>query len=1257
MLTRSSGVLMHITSLPNAFGIGSFGQSAYDFVDFLVETKQTYWQILPLTTTSYGDSPYQSFSAIAGNTHLIDFDLLTQMGLLKEADYASVNFGDDSTSVDYERIFYARRPILETAVKNFLANQSFQADFKSFEKNNQLWLDDFAEFMAIKEHFGNQALQKWDDKKAVARDPKTLEKYRTMLADQIQYFKVTQYFFFKQWTELKNYANQKGIQIIGDMPIYVAADSVEVWTKPELFQLDKERNPLFVAGVPADQFSVTGQLWGNPLYDWKEHKKQGYAWWIHRIEESFKIYDVLRIDHFKGFSDYWQVDGKADIAKYGSWQPGPGYDLFKAVKEQLGDLPIIAEDLGNIDDKARKLLADCNYPGMKILQFGFEDVSGKSLDSPHYCIPHSIVYTGTHDNDVTNGWYNGLTEQQQQYINDYTHRSEDESICQAMIRQLFATVSNTAIATMQDVLDLPASSRMNVPSTIGGNWQWRMQQSDLTQDKKDFLAKMTTLYQRANQENPMIKFSTFVKNETNKSLDQLSDKETYIQLLNYVKALAADKPKNTGKRKVYYISAEFLIGKLLSNNLINLGVYQDIKGELESVGKSLSHIEDIEPEPSLGNGGLGRLASCFIDSMSTLGLNAEGVGLNYHYGLFKQVFKKNEQHAEPNDWIEDSSWLIPTDISYEVPFKKFTLTSKLDRIDILGYKKDTKNYLNLFDIKSVNPKLIKKGIEFDKTAIEENLTLFLYPDDSDKNGELLRIYQQYFMVSNAAQLLIDEAIARGSNLHDLADYAYVQINDTHPSMVIPELIRLLTEKHKIKFAEAVEIVRNMVGYTNHTILAEALEKWPLDYLDEVVPHLVVIIKKLDKLVRAEYKDPAVQIIDKQKRVHMAHMDIHFSNSVNGVAALHTEILKNSELKAFYALYPEKFNNKTNGITFRRWLEFSNQALAAYIKELIGDEYLHDATKLEKLLAFKDDKKVHQQLAKIKFENKLALKAYLKENKGIELDENSIIDTQIKRFHEYKRQQMNALYVIHKYLEIKAGKLPKRKITVIFGGKAAPAYVIAQDIIHLILCLSELINNDPEVNKYLNVHLVENYNVSVAEKLIPATDISEQISLASKEASGTGNMKFMLNGALTLGTMDGANVEIAELAGAENIYTFGKDSESIIKLYETAGYVSKEYYENDKDIKRAVDFILNPAVVKLGNKTRLERLYNELLNKDWFMTLIDFNAYVEAKEQILADYEDQDSWNEKVVHNIAKAGFFSSDRTIAQYNADIWHCEG
>ncbi|HES4636072.1 TPA: glycogen/starch/alpha-glucan family phosphorylase [Streptococcus pyogenes] len=752
----------------------------------------------------------------------------------------------------------------------------------------------------------------------------------------------------------------------------------------------------------------------------------------------------------------------------------------------------------------------------------------------------------------------------------------------------------------------------------------------------------------------MTRFTEYVETKLGKSLTQASNEEIYLSLLNFVKEEASHKAKNSAKRKVYYISAEFLIGKLLSNNLINLGIYKDIKEELAAAGKSIAEVEDVELEPSLGNGGLGRLASCFIDSIASLGINGEGVGLNYHCGLFKQVFKHNEQEAEPNFWIEDDSWLVPTDISYDVPFKNFTLKSRLDRIDVLGYKRDTKNYLNLFDIEGVDYGLIKDGISFDKTQIAKNLTLFLYPDDSDKNGELLRIYQQYFMVSNAVQLIIDEAIERGSNLHDLADYAYVQINDTHPSMVIPELIRLLTEKHGFDFDEAVAVVKNMVGYTNHTILAEALEKWPTAYLNEVVPHLVTIIEKLDALVRSEVSDPAVQIIDESGRVHMAHMDIHFATSVNGVAALHTEILKNSELKAFYDLYPEKFNNKTNGITFRRWLEFANQDLADYIKELIGDEYLTDATKLEKLMAFADDKAVHAKLAEIKFNNKLALKRYLKDNKDIELDEHSIIDTQIKRFHEYKRQQMNALYVIHKYLEIKKGNLPKRKITVIFGGKAAPAYIIAQDIIHLILCLSELINNDPEVSPYLNVHLVENYNVTVAEHLIPATDISEQISLASKEASGTGNMKFMLNGALTLGTMDGANVEIAELAGMENIYTFGKDSDTIINLYATASYVAKDYYDNHPAIKAAVNFIISPELLAFGNEERLDRLYKELISKDWFMTLIDLEEYIEVKEKMLADYEDQDLWMTKVVHNIAKAGFFSSDRTIEQYNEDIWH---
>ncbi|EHJ52570.1 glycogen phosphorylase [Streptococcus macacae NCTC 11558] len=1256
MEKRASGILMHISSLPGKFGIGTFGQEAYHFVDFLKETSQTYWQLLPLTSTSYGDSPYQSFSAVAGNVNFIDFDLLKKQNLLKEDDYRHVSFGENEELVDYALLFKVRRPILEKAVKNFLADAENLKKLALFEKENSSWLADFSEFMAIKEHFGYKALQEWDDKKAIQRDEERLVYYRRQLSDKIDYYKVTQYFFFEQWLALKAYANKHHIKIIGDMPIYVAKDSVEVWTMPELFKLDTALQPLSVAGCPPDDFSDEGQLWGNPIYDWNNHKETGFAWWIYRIQESFKIYDILRIDHFKGFSDFWEIKGDSKTAKNGSWQPGPGLALFRAVENALGSLPIIAEDLGYVDDKARKLLRDTGFPGMKILEFGFYDLTGHSVDMPHHCVPNSVVYIGTHDNEVVNGWYDNLTTDQQEFVDAYSNRKPIEPVNKAMLRLLFASVSNTAILTMQDLLNKPASSRMNIPSTIGGNWQWRMRSEDLTKDKKAFLSRLTTLYQRGNEDmlTKTKTFTQYVSEKTDKNLSELSNEAIYTQLLHYVQERAEDLPKNDSKRKVYYISAEFLIGKLLSNNLINLGIYKTVKEELAAAGKSISQVEDVELEPSLGNGGLGRLASCFIDSMATLGINGEGVGLNYHCGLFKQVFRNNQQEAEPNYWIEDDSWLIPTNISYDVPFRHFTLKSRLDRIDILGYHQDRKNYLNLFDIDGLDYGLIKDGITFDKTEIKKNLTLFLYPDDSDKNGELLRIYQQYFMVSNAAQLLIDEALERGSNLHDLADYAYVQINDTHPSMVIPELIRLLNEKHGLDFYEAVDIVKNMVGYTNHTILAEALEKWPLDYLNEVVPHLVTIIEHLDRLIRSEYKDEAVQIIDRDDRVHMAHMDIHFSTSVNGVAALHTEILKNSELKAFYDIYPEKFNNKTNGITFRRWLEFANQDLAAYIKELIGDGYLKDATELENLDAFANDKAVHKKLAEIKYGNKKALKRYLKENKGIELDENSIIDTQIKRFHEYKRQQMNALYVIHKYLEIKKGHLPKRKITVIFGGKAAPAYTIAQDIIHLILCLSELINNDPQVSPYLNVFLVENYNVTVAEKLIPATDISEQISLASKEASGTGNMKFMLNGALTLGTMDGANVEIADLVGQDNIYIFGKDSDTVIDLYDKGTYTSKDYYNNDTLIKEAVDFIVSDDLLAHGKKDRLERLYNELINKDWFMTLLDLKEYIAKKEKMLADYEDQDIWNTKVVHNIAKAGFFSSDRTIEQYDQDIWH---
>lgn len=744
----------------------------------------------------------------------------------------------------------------------------------------------------------------------------------------------------------------------------------------------------------------------------------------------------------------------------------------------------------------------------------------------------------------------------------------------------------------------------------------------------------------------------YVIDHHQKTIAECSNEELYIALLNYTKQASAQKKLNTGKKKVYYISAEFLIGKLLSNNLINLGLYDDVKKELSDAGKDLIQVEEVELEPSLGNGGLGRLAACFIDSISSLGLTGDGVGLNYHFGLFQQVLKNNQQETIPNAWLTDQSWLVRSSRSYKVPFAHFTLTSTLYDIDVPGYKIDTKNRLRLFDLDSVDSSLIHDGIEFDKTDIARNLTLFLYPDDSNRQGELLRIFQQYFMVSNAAQLILDEAVEKGSNLHDLPDYAVIQINDTHPSMVIPEMIRLLTDRG-IDVDEAINIVRSMTAYTNHTILAEALEKWPLEFLQEVVPHLVPIILELDRRVRAEYKDPAVQIIDENDRVHMAHMDIHYGYSVNGVAALHTEILKNSELKAFYDIYPEKFNNKTNGITFRRWLMHANPSLSHYLDSILSRDWHHDASKLEDLLSYQDKAAVKEKLEDIKSHNKRKLARFLKDHQGVEINPNSIFDTQIKRLHEYKRQQMNALYVIHKYLDIKAGNIPTRPITVLFGGKAAPAYTIAQDIIHLILCLSEVIANDPKVAPYLQVVMVENYNVTAASYLIPATDISEQISLASKEASGTGNMKFMLNGALTLGTMDGANVEIAELVGEDNIYIFGEDSETVIDLYAKSAYKSSEFYAR-KAIKPLVDFIVSDAVLAVGNEERLNRLHNELIHKDWFMTLLDLEDYIKVKEQMLKDYEDRDAWLDKVIVNIAKAGFFSSDRTIAQYNEDIWH---
>ncbi len=736
-----------------------------------------------------------------------------------------------------------------------------------------------------------------------------------------------------------------------------------------------------------------------------------------------------------------------------------------------------------------------------------------------------------------------------------------------------------------------------------------------------------------------------------KSVSEASNKEIYHALLALVQEAAAGKKAADSKKKLYYISAEFLIGKLLSNNLINLGIYEEVKAFLAQNGKNLSEIEELEPEPSLGNGGLGRLAACFLDSIAALGLNGDGIGLNYHLGLFKQTFENFLQKETPDPWIEKKSWLEKTDVTYPVEFGGFTLHSRMYDIAVTGYENRT-NKLHLFDVDTVAEEIVHDGITFDKENIPQNLTLFLYPDDSDENGRLLRIYQQYFMVSCAAQLILDECTAKGCTLLDLPDYAVIQINDTHPTLVIPELIRLLTKKG-LTMDEAIAVVSKTCAYTNHTILAEALEKWPLSYLQKVVPSLVPIIEILDDKVRRKFTDESIAIIDRNDTVHMAHIDIHYGFSVNGVAALHTEILKKNELHNFYQIYPEKFNNKTNGITFRRWLLHCNPLLTQLLVSCIGTGFYKEPAQLEEFLRFKTDPEILRQLLEIKYTNKRRLCEYLKSTQDITLDPDSVFDIQIKRLHEYKRQQMNALYLIDKYLQIKAGNKPSTPITAIFGAKAAPAYTIAKDIIHLILCLQELIRRDPDVLPYLQIVMVENYAVEKAEKLIPACDISEQISLASKEASGTGNMKFMLNGAITLGTEDGANVEIHEQVGDENIFLFGASSDVVIRHYKNADYSAKAYYEKDKDIQAAIDFITGKELLSIGNKEQLTRLQNELLTKDWFMTLLDFQAYKAKKEEALRAYEDRTAWAEKMLVNIAHAGFFSSDRTITEYNRDIW----
>ena len=1257
---RECGMLLPISALPSEYGIGCFSKEAYEFVDMLKECGQSLWQILPLGATGYGDSPYQSFSTFAGNPYFIDLETLIKEKLLKREECEGVDFGDGET-VDYEKIYFNRFKILKIAYKRSVeCGLTDSEEYGEFIAKHADWLHEYSMYMAVKDYFGGKSWSEWDENIRLKK-PLATAYYGEKLKEEIDFYEFLQFQFFKQWDALKSYANEQGIRIIGDIPIYVAFDSADTWGKPKQFQLDDDNLPIAVAGCPPDGFSATGQLWGNPLYNWEYHKKSGYAWWIKRIRHCFDIYDIVRIDHFRAFDAYYSIPYGDTTAENGVWVKGPGMELFEAMKEELGDLPIIAEDLGFLTDSVRELLKESGYPGMKVLQFAF-DSREESDYLPHNYERNCVVYTGTHDNDTIQGWYQELTKEDKQLALDYLNNasSKEADIHWDYIALAMRSVANTCIIPVQDYLGLSKEARINTPSTLGGNWIFRMKRNAFDEETIRKIKRLTQICARENRKNKKkkviegaeyMKLKESLEERLGTTIAEAENDAIYYALLGLTKELCGQKEGNEGERKVYYISAEFLIGKLLSNNLINLGVYEEVKALLSENGKALAEIEEVEPEPSLGNGGLGRLAACFLDSIATLGLNGVGIGLNYHYGLFKQCFEDNKQKEEKNPWIEKESWLTDTGVHFPVQFKDFNLTSTLYDIDVPGYESGV-NKLHLFDVDTLDESMVSDGISFDKNDIQKNLTLFLYPDDSDKAGQLLRIYQQYFMVSNGAQLILREMDDKGYDVRTLCDHVVIQINDTHPSMVIPEMIRLLMERG-LEFDEAADLVAKTCAYTNHTILAEALEKWPVSYLEEVVPKLMPIIRKLDEKVKNTYSDERVAIIDKENRVHMAHMDIHYGFSVNGVAALHTEILKNAELKPFYDIYPEKFNNKTNGITFRRWLQHCNSELAEYITELIGEEWKKDASKLEKLLEYKEDEQVLKRIVEIKDNRKKELCAYLKETENVEISPDSVFDIQVKRLHEYKRQQMNALYLIYKYKEIKAGRLPETPITMIFGAKAAPAYTLAKDIIHLILCMQQLISEDPSVNPYLKVVMVENYNVTKAEHLIPACDISEQISLASKEASGTGNMKFMLNGAVTLGTMDGANVEIHDLVGKDNIYIFGKSSEEVIRLYETAGYHPWEYYDSDEQIAELVDFIISKELIRMGDPENLCRLYKELIKKDWFMTLLDVKEYIARKEQMLEDYEDRMAWAAKMLVNTAKAGYFSSDRTIEEYNRDIW----
>ena len=1277
---RKSGVLMHITSLPSRGGVGTLGKAAYDFVDFVKDSGMNIWQMLPVGPTGYAESPYQSASTYAGNPLMIDFDLMVEDGLLPAGVYVPLPIVE---KVDFEAVKQQKSALLKQAYA--YCHEKIAPELAAFEARHA-WVRDYALFYAIKEHFGFASWMTWPDEDIRHRKSEALKKYSEALSASVEYYIFGQYVFFSQWERLHAYAREKGVELMGDMPIYVAEDSSDVWLNPDMFELDEDVRPIRIAGVPPDYFQKDGQRWGNPLYDWKKHQETRYSWWIARLKSLGEMFDILRIDHFIGFANYYAIPATEETARNGKYELGPGIRLFRRIRKELPNLRIVAEDLGVVSKRVKKLLAETGYPGMKVMQFAF-DSDDSNQDLPENHAPNYIVYTGTHDNNTTLGWWRDTTEQVRAFARKKLGMAEtDDDIVGAMLKAAWGSVCETAIAPMQDFLRLGGEARMNFPGTVGGNWLWRMQSADYAAIARE-IRILNRRYDRGqlqllDAEQIIETAQTIVKCKFHIELKKASAVQLHEGVSSAVMDAIApmwsdDHAARAEKRRALYLSAEYLVGRLVYNNLFSLGILEDVKARLSERGVELANLEDVE-DAALGNGGLGRLAACFLDSAATHNIPLDGYGLRYKYGLFKQSFVDGRQRELPDDWTAyGDPWSIRRDeLTVEVPMKGLTVRAVPYDMPVIGYGGKNFGTLRLwqcestheFDFDLFNDQDYAAAAKDKNTA--EDITKLLYPNDTKKAGKQMRVRQQYVLCSASLQDMLRTYREKyGSDYSRFADLHAIQLNDTHPTMAIPELIRLLGEDG-VDFETAFEIARKTFRYTNHTVMREALECWDLALLNDVAPDMAAVIKQIDKKlsrelkrknVRAKVENTAPMRIIQNKRVHMANLAVYASSYVNGVAAIHSQILKDDVFREWYAVYPERFQNKTNGITQRRWLGLCNPELCALLDEVVGDGYLTDLFVLDGLKDKIDDDLARRFIA-VKQEKKRQLAAVIREREGIDIPEHFVFSVQVKRLHEYKRQLLNALSIWDIYQSLKDGTLTDFPATAfIFGAKSAPGYARAKAVIYFINRIADIINTDPAVNDKMRVVFVHNYNCSYAEHIIPAADISEQISPAGTEASGTGNMKLMLNGAVTLGTRDGANIEIFEQAGEENNFPFGATVEEINALKDS--YDPMALYKSNPRIQRAVDALSDETITGEDPKADWEGAVAELKiallkGKSWhapdhYFLLHDFDDYQKARLAAIRATKDEIAFAKMCLNNIAGVGKFSSDRTIREYADEIW----